>query len=286
MARPIKITVKGRDVEGQDDPTVEDLLAQIQDLVGLLKGVEEALSDDKKRELVWRVTNVTRNSPLSFEITPFAKNHAMNIDRRAERVIVATAKGFQSLSTSDARPAYFSDALVDRIQKVYDRGTNGLANTAVDFSNYSDAPPIEISEQTIASVARNIQHFRTPQPVSHRELGSVEGTIARVELDGHQRPVIWLRSRLDGQMVKCTALGSALDRIGHFEIAEVLRGMRISVFGVVNYKDLEEIASVEVDGVHVFSDDRELPDYTDVVSPGFTNGIEASEYLRTQRNNG
>ena len=93
MAKPITITVKGTDVDGDDAPTVEDLLAQIQDLIGVLKGVEEAVADDGKREIVWRVTNVTRNSPLRFEITPYAKNHAMNIDRRAERVVATTATG-------------------------------------------------------------------------------------------------------------------------------------------------------------------------------------------------
>ncbi len=286
MAKPIRITVKGTDVEGEDAPTVEDLLAQIQDFVGVLKGVEEAMADDGKKEIVWRVTNVTRNSPLSFELTPFPKNHAMNIDRRAEQVVASTAQGFQSLASGTGRPAYFSDALVDKVEKVYERVTNGLAKTAVDFSNYSDAPPIEISKQTVATAVSAIHVFRTPQPIAHKELGSIEGTITRVELDGHQRPVLWLRSRLDGQTVKCIAVGSALDRIGHYEIAEVLKGIRITVYGVVNYKDLEDISSVEVDGVHVFADDSELPNFSDIVSPGFTKGIEASEYLRTLRSNG
>jgi hypothetical protein len=286
LAKPISITVKGSDVDGEDAPTVEDLLAQIQDFVGVLKGVEEAMTEDGKREIVWRVTNVTRNSPLSFEITPFPKSHAMNIDRRAEQVVVSTAQGFQALSTGRGRPAYFSDALVEKVEKVYDRVTNGLATTAVDFSNYVEAPPIEITKQTVSTSVSAIQVFRAPQPVPHKELGSVEGTITRVELDGHQRPVLWLRSRLDGQTVKCIAVGSALDRIGHYEIGEVLKGMRITVYGVVNYKDLEDIGSVDVDGVHVFADDSELPDFADIVSPGFTNGLEASKYLEALRSDG
>lgn len=271
---------------GEDAPTVEDLLAQIQDFVGVLKGVEEAISDDGKKEIVWRVTNVTRNSPLSFEITPFPKSHAMNIERRAEQVVVYTAQGFHALATGSGRPAYFSDALVEKVEKVYDRVTNGLAKTAVDFSNYVDAPPIEISKQTVANSVSAIQVFRAPQPIPHKELGSVEGTITRVELDGHQRPVLWLRSRLDGQTVKCIAVGGALDRIGHYEIGEILKGMRITVYGVVNYKDLEDIGSVDVDGVHVFADDSELPGFADIVSPGFTNGLEASEYLGALRIDG
>jgi hypothetical protein len=149
-----------------------------------------------------------------------------------------------------------------------------------------DAPPIEISKQTATTAVSAIQAFRTPRPVAHKELGSVEGTITRIELDGHQRPVLWLRSRLDGQTIKCVAVGGSLDRIGRYEIAEVLKGMRITVYGVLNYKDLEEIGSVEVNGVHVFADDSELPEFADIVSPDFTNGVEASQYLRVLRSNG
>jgi hypothetical protein len=286
LAKPISITVKGNDVDGEDAPTVEDLLAQIQDFVGVLKGVEEAMADDGKKEIVWRVTNVTRNSPLSFEITPFPKSHAMNIDHWAEQVVVSAAQGFLALSTGRGRPAYFSDALIEKVEKVYDRITNGLAQTAVDFSNYVEAPPIEITKQTVGTSVSAIQMFRAPQPVPHKELGSVEGTITRVELDGYQRPVLWLRSRLDGQTIKCIAVGSALDRIGRYEIGEVLKGMRITVYGVVNYRDLENIGSVEVDGVHVFVDDSELPSFADIVSPGFTNGLEASEFLEALRSDG
>lgn len=286
MAKPIRITVKGSDVGGEDAPTVEDLLAQIQDLVGVLKGVEEALSDDGKKEIVWRVTNVTRNSPLSFEITPFPKSHGMNIDRRAEQVVTSAAQGMQALVSGGNRPAYFSDDLVERVEKVYERVTNGLAATEVNFADYRNAPAIEITKPTVGGQVAAIQAFRSPRPVPHKELGSVEGTITRVELDGYQRPVLWLKSRLDGQNVKCIANDGALDRIGHYEVGEVLKGMRIIVYGLVSYKDLEDIGSVEVDGVHVFADDSELPGFDQIVSPGFTNGVEASAYLEALHRDG
>lgn len=286
MAKPITITVKGSDVEGEDAPTVEDLLAQIQDLVGVLKGVEEALADDGKKEIVWRVTNVTRNSPLRFEITPFPKSHGMNIDRRAERVVTSAAQGMQALASGGTRPAYFSDDLVERVEKLYERVTNGLAATAIDFSDYQDAPAIEISKPTVSGYVATIHAFRSPRPIPHKELGSVEGTITRVELDGYQRPVLWLRSRLDGQSVKCLATDGALDRIGHYEVGEVLKGMRITVYGIVSYKDLEDISSVEVDGVHVFADDDDLPGFDRIVSPDFTKGVEASAYLEALRQDG
>lgn len=286
MAEPITIMVKGSDVGGNDAPTVEDLLSQIQDLVGLLKSVEDAVGDGGKREIVWKVTNVTRNSPLKFEITPYPQNHAMNIDRRARQVAETTARGLQALAVGGARPEYFSDEIVSRAERVYERVSNGLDATVIDFSKYLGAPTIEITKENANTPISAIRAIRAPQPTPHVELGSVEGTISKVELDGFKRPVVWLRARLDGAIIKCVAADGALDRIGRCEIREILRGMRVSVFGTINYKDIEEIASIEVDGIHIFDSDENLPSHQDIVSPDFTHGVEASKYLEALRING
>jgi hypothetical protein len=286
LAKPIRIIVKGSENLGEDAPTVEDLLSQIQDLVYVLHGVEGALAEDGKEEIVWRVTDVTRNSPLAFEITPFPKLHAMNIDRRADKVVTATANGFHQLATTEERPTYFNDKVVERAEKVFARVTNGLASTLIDFAGYSNAPMMEVSTATARQSIERIKSFRAPAPIPHRELGSLEGYITRVELDGHSRPVVWLRSRLDGQIVKCVAADNALDRIGHYEVGEVLNGLRIAVFGVLNYKDLDQIATINVEGVHAFAPDNELPDHDKIVSSNFTKGLEASEYLEMLRQDG
>lgn len=286
MTKAITITVKGTDDGGTDAPTVEDLVAQIQDLVGVLKGIEEAISDDGKRELIWKVTNVTRNSPLRFEITPFPRTYAMNIDKRAEQVVQTTALGLQKLAVGGGRPEYFTDDIIAHAEKVYERVTNGLSATVLDFSKYREDLRVDITNETVKSAKAAIDTLRAPSPSPYRELGSVEGTISRVELDGRHRPVVWLRVRLDGSVVKCVANDGALDRIGHYEVATVLRGLRVTMFGMVNYKDKEEISSIEVDGIHVFSCDNDLPDCDSIRSPNFTRGIEASEFLEALRADG
>lgn len=286
MTRPIRITVSGTDHRGGDAPTVEDLLAQIQDFVFVLREVEDAVSDGGSDEIVWRVTNATKNSPLTFEVTPTPKRHAMNIDLRAEKVVQATAKGFAQLALTGERPAYFTDQVVDRATKVYARVTNGLATTLVDFSDYEDAPNLNATPDRARDVARKLDAVKRPAPVAHRELGSLEGFISKVELDGFGRPLVWLKSRLDGQLVKCIADDKGLDRIGHFEVSEILKGMRVRVHGLISYKDLEIIASIDVEGVHVFEPDDNLPDHHKIVSPNFTKGVEASEYLERLHSDG
>ena len=286
MAKPIKIIVKGRDNRGDDAPTVEDLLAQIQDFVFVLREVEGAIAEDKKGGIVWRVTNAMRNSPLTFEVTPYPRIFAMNIDNRAEKVVSATARGLKELADTGERPMYFSDQVLDRAENVYTRNTEGLASTVIDFSEYADAPKLEVTPEVARQSLARILEVKEPAPIAHRELGSLEGFIAKVELDGFGRPLVWLRSRLDGQIVKCVSSAKGLDRIGHFEVAEVLRGLRVRVHGILNYKGLEQIATINVEGVHVFEPDKDLPEPDSIVSPGFTRGVEASAYLEALRDDG
>ncbi len=286
MTKPIRITVSGTDHRGGDAPTVEDLLAQIQDFVFVLREVEDAVSGEGADEIVWRVTNATKNSPLTFEMTPTPKRHALNIDMRAEKVVQATARGFAQLAQTGERPAFFTDQVVDRAAKVYARVTNGLATTVVDFSDYDNAPNLNATPDSARDVARKLDAVKRPAQIAHRELGSLEGFITKVELDGFGRPLVWLKSRLDGQVVKCIADDKGLDRIGHFEVSEVLKGMRVRVHGLINYKDIELIASIDVEGVHVFEPDENLPDHNKIVSPNFTKGVEASEYLERLHSDG
>lgn len=286
MAEPIKIIVRGTDHGDGDAPTVEDLLSQIQDFVSVLHGVESAVAEDGKKEIVWRVTNATKSSPLTFEVTPYPKKHAMNIDQRASMVVSATATGLQQIATTGERPMYFTDQVVEKAERVYTRVMNGLAETVVDFSAYEDAPILRVDKQTAQQSVDRILELRKPRPVAHRELGSLEGHIAKVELDGFDRPIVWLKSRLDRQLVKCVASDSGLDRIGHLKVAKVFQGLRVRVHGLLNYKSLEQVASIDVEGIHVFEPDSELPDAATIVSPNFTCGVEASAYLEALREDG
>ena len=286
MAHPIEITIQGTDTDGEDAPTVEDLLSQIQDFVFILHGVERAVAEDGREELVWRVTNATKKSPITFEVTPFPKTHGMNIDRRAATVVGATAKGLVQISECHDRPPHFTDEVIYKAERINSRVFNGLSETNIDFSNYDDKNQVRVTQRIAKRTIDNIAKFREPAPIKHRELGSVEGFIARVELDGYSRPLVWIRSRLDNQFIKCVSNDGGLDRIGHFEVAEVLRGLRVRVFGIVNYKNFEQVESIEVEGVQVFVADHELPDSDSIVSPNFTSGVESSLYLRALREDG
>lgn len=283
MAKPITIRVKGTDDRGNDAPTVKDLLSQIQDQVALMKDVEQAI--DGKEHLEWRVTNVSMNSPITFEITPVAKVYGTDIEGRARTVVVATSRGLASLRDGKGRPKYFTDATIKKASQVSQRVANGLARTEVDFSEY-DEPPYVVDHRTAHRTLNSISKIREPLAKPHKELGSLEGFVKSVGRDGHGRPILHLTSRLDGTDVKCISIDGGLDNIGHLDVDTVTKGLRVNVYGTIHYKTLATVDRIDVERVELFADENELPGLDEIVEPNFTRGVEAVEYLKKLRADG
>jgi hypothetical protein len=276
MAKPIRLTIKGSDASGTDAPTVDDLLGQVRDFVKTLRGVENAISDDGN-VLVWRVTNVTMNSPISITVTPFSPNPAIFADRRATIVQDAVRSGFAALAAGEIRPAYFTDEVLPSAQRLYGRVLNGLADTTIEFETDDAGPPVMISReiaQTVIDVATAARPIRVP----YREQGSIEGFVSNAERDGLGRGVLRFRSRLDGTMVKAVATGEAFHQLEKFRLGEVWDGVRIRVYGVLRYRDLGDLESMDATGIEVM-DQVPLPGIADIIDPAFTGGLRSEAYL-------
>lgn len=144
MAKPIKIIVRGTETYGDASPTVQDLLDQVQDQVDILEEVEASIARESSSELVWCVTDVTKNSPITFEITPFARTHGMNIENRAHTVVKATADGLEAISKTGTHPLHFSDKVLKKVNGFGKRATKGLCGTEIDLSKYDSAESFKI----------------------------------------------------------------------------------------------------------------------------------------------
>jgi len=273
--------MKGSDASGTDAPTVDDLLGQVQDFVEMLRGVEDAVTDDGK-VLVWRVTDVTMNSPISIEVTPFSPNPAIFADSRAVVVQDAVRKGFSALAAGELRPAYFTDDVLPSAQRIYGRILNGLAETTIDFESDEETPPVEISRE-IARVVTTAAAAARPIHIPYRELGSIEGFISTAERDGYGRGVLRFRSRLDGAIVKAVATGEAFQQLEKFRLGEVWDGVRVRVYGVLRYRDFGDLESVDATGIEVL-DQAHLPSAADIIDPDFTGGRRTEDYLEAMRN--
>ncbi len=62
--------------------------------------------------------------------------------------------------------------------------------------------------------------------------------------------------------------------------------LRVRVHGLLNYKDLDQISTIDVDGVHAFEPDGDLPELDSIVAPGFTGSKDSCAYLEALREDG
>lgn len=281
MTNPIRFAISGRNAE-TDAPTVEDLLDQVGDYFGILRGVEEALADDGASEIDWRVTDASKHSPLELEMTPFPRRHGVDIEQRAQLVRERTAQGLALLITRAERPRYFTEPVLEKAERLFRRVTNGLCLTKIDYG--ADVPAIEINPMQGRSAAANVGAVRKPKEKPYREIGSVEGILRRVERDGYGRSLLFIKRRIDGETVKCIVRDEAEAEVEHHEIGEVWENQRVRVFGTIHYKSLGRITQVESDRVQFLRKRGELPNADDIIDPNFTNGLGSEDYLERLRN--
>jgi hypothetical protein len=281
MSDPIRLTIRGHNVE-TDAPTVEDLLAQIGDWMVILRSVEEAIAEDGSTEIEWRVTGASKSSPLAFELMPFPRRHGMNIEGRTEGVKEHVSRGLQLLRSRAERPTYFTDPVLEKAEGLFQRVTNGLDLTTIEFGD--SFPPVEISRDDAKIAAANTLAVRRPRDKPYREIGSIEGALQRVERDGYGRPVLYVRLRLDGETVKCLARGDAESEVERHEIAEIWKSRRIRLFGTIHYRAPGRMTQIECDSVQFLRPQDELPRAIDIVDANFTSGLTSEEYLERLRN--
>lgn len=281
MANPIRVTIKGSSAGGTDAPTVDDLIGQIKDIVDVLQGVERAIANGAN-DLVWRVTNVRMNSPIDMELTPFGRDDAAFIGARALEVEHATLDGLRALRAGNPRPAFFTEEVLPKARRLHARMTNGLSETALTFDPAVSEAPLVLDQETARAVAATEGEAKAAVGVPYRELGSVEGFVAKAELDGHGRPILWFRSRMDNVTLKAIGKGDALRQIEALRLSDVWRGVRLRVYGMIYYKALGQIDHIQATGIEPL-DNLALPGLDDIIDPDFTRGLTTEEYLRELR---
>ena len=282
MINPIRFSISGHNAE-TDAPTVDDLVDQVGDYISFMRAVEEALADDGTSEIEWRVTNAKKNSPLELEITPFPRRHGINIEQRVRKVKEHTAGGLALLATKAERPSFFNDAVLEKVERLFKRVTNGLDLTKVDYG-----PEIQRTVEITPSIARaavsHISAVRVPKEKPYRELGSVEGFLKGVDRDGFGRAIIIVKLRLNGEIVKCLTSEVAESEVEKHHIGDVWQNRRVRVVGTIYYKSLGRISKIDADVVQFLRRRDELPSSSDIIDKDFTGGLASTEYLEKLRN--
>lgn len=281
MAKPVRVTIEGPTDPRAEAPTVDDLIGQIRDFVELLEGVDEAV-EGEGRGLVWRVTDASKNSPLSFELTPTGGGPAAVVAARVDRVERIAADGLMALRSGNPRPPYFTDKIIAKARKMHARTLNGLSSTHIAFEPDIEAEPIVIDRPSARELDRTMARAIAVQSIPYRELGSVEGFVAKPELDGFGRAILRFRSRLDGSEIKAYADGQAFHQLEEMRVGDVWHGVRVRVYGTIDYRTLGQVDCIHATSIEVM-DRIELPGIDDIVDPSFTGGLTTEEFLRELR---
>jgi len=229
--------------EESDAPTVDDLADQLRDYFDLLEIVEGTVAVDGVAAIEWRIVEARTDSPISFKAQAFARQFAVNVDARVDAVLEHTREGLHQLLVGTERPQFFTDDALRKVERIFQRVTNGLALTRVVMGD--GQPSVDLVPAVARSATRHVRAILEPAGEPYKEIGSVDGYFQGVSWDGHGRRVLQLKHRLTGDDVKCFVKGEAEKEVGHREISDVWRRQRISVFGTLHYRSPGRLSFVE-----------------------------------------
>lgn len=282
MSKRVKIRIRGSGPD-TDAPTVDDMSDQLKDYFDLLESVEQTLADDGQSAIEWRVVHAATASPITFTVQAFPKQFAVNVDARADHVIVNALRGVRELLQNPSRPSNFTDQTLGLAQRLYDRVMNGLDRTEIEVEG-EEADQIAITPTVARVAAQNIRAVLQPVAKPYKEIGGVEGHIQNVGQDGYRRRFLLIRSRMTGDEIKCFVSGDAEKQLAKCEVADVWRRARVEVFGLIHFKGPHRITQVDAQRLRFFHSESELPDVDAILDPDFTSGLRSEEYLDRLRN--
>ncbi len=281
MAKPVRIQIGTGDFSGDDAPQAKDVLGQVRDFVALLHKAESLVGDGCR--LSWRITHMAMSSPLTMEFTPHSASPGDDVGRYAQRVVKSMATALRCMDSSGRVPDDLDLDFGIAAENLY-RGISCPAeNLSIDFSEYKGAKNFHSSFESAQKYFETCKSKRDRRRRDHKETCTLEGYIAKVESARNGKRIIWLRSRLSGKMVKCTAPPDGFKEIEDLCFKDIFEGKRVRFLGVIYSKPLGNMYKMDVESVYVYPPNESLPSFEDCVTPGFTGGLEANEYLRKLR---
>lgn len=167
----------------------------------------------------------------------------------ASRTVRVFGNGLKAVSRRARRPAHFSD---NALTKLFELGNIvGLGDEGLDHVRIGTGETWnELSPASVAYVDE-ILGTRT------RAYGTIEGDLLALKVK--DRLMFWVTETLTRKDVKCF-FG---DEIFNDVIAAVRK--RVSAYGLIRYRKNGEPASVEIEKLTVFPEERNLPTFADMV---------------------
>lgn len=281
MTTKVELSIAGRGAA--DAPLLSDLLEQIQDFFEMVKAVAASMAGDEIERFDWRVVGLSKNSPARVTVEAFPRAGHGDGEHVAARARDEVTLGLAQLQTSNIRPLYFDDSVIDAADRFIRRMTTGLTETGIGDG---DGQVVLIRTSDAIAAIENLKTVREADPVHpYRELGSFEGHIQNVGEDGYGRPYIIIKNRITGKDVRCILSGAALRALEQEPVAKVVwRKRRVSAVGILRYRSVGKLSQAEVERLDFVDPDEKLPQLRDIIDQEFTHGLTSEEYLEKVRN--
>lgn len=281
MAGNKAIRVKIADA-GAGGVPVATLLAQLQNVCGLLASVDQSIAKDGEPLLQWELKKATMQSPLVLELAPapMPTRTAKQVATQATKVVRAVARIFNELKSTRGSVGQHDQAALRKAKKLIDFSRSKFLATEIDFGGYGKAEPVTIGSQDAAQMAAKASKMTNENYVC---TGHIEGQITRVVFR-EKGLCVWLKERRKGQEVRCTFSDAKPKEILKLTLNALHKGKTIRFRGEKHYKNsYRKIDHMVVEKVIFSPLQKDLRTLADMYDPNYTDGLTPVEYVRKLR---
>lgn len=279
-AKPIRIVVSDTANHDVTAPAAKGLCEHILAFITLAEDVESR--GQWKDRISWRITNTQMRSPLTIEITPYSSSGG-SIDRQASRIIANIVLNADQEKLMSAKSGSIDECTVAAVRHMHRRSNYGTLLFELDFSEYGISDKLCVSRDSakryLSATGKMLASAMKPPPETH----IIDGYVQQISQDAENRAIVWLRTGLNDERIKCIASCDGLNGLGDRMIKDIFKSLRVQVEGKFHFKDAESIDHVEVSDFYIIPPDECLPSEDDVRDPGLTGGLESCEYIELIR---
>lgn len=251
--KTLTITVAGKDPL----PEASSFSRVIHDTIVVLTEIGAGLSKKDSRPVVWRISHVSMNTPISVDLLADKKP-------LGARTVAIYLKGLVDLEKKPMMPRHYSDRALAGVKRIANALANGVAS--VEF-----AAPGEMPLSPTLRVVANIDAIYKNRPDSLYQLSSIEGRLELISMHGGFAAQIFnIRT---GEKVTCTLDKELMDEAAKFF------GKRVSMYGRVRYTREGTPVEIEVKVVRAMKDRAVLPQFADLEGIDITAGMDPTEYI-------
>ena len=229
-------------IEG-DNITAEKFSNSVRTFFEIIEDVSASVTG-KRRGIDWVIS--VKAGSIGLCATPKPIKVTM---REVTKTVAAIGKGIEAIGKRKKPSQHFSQNTLERLYhlgNIVGLGDKGISQILIQ----TNGRPYDISPSSVSFVS---DILKTPTMA----YGTVEGFLLALDLKG--RVHFGIDEILTGKRVKCF--------FGDEIYSDVLKAIRkrVSAYGLIRYKRRGVPASVEIEELGVFPEQKELPQFEDLI---------------------